>query len=56
MGGFDNYGADDLYNMEDVWNDRAYEQKMSKKVKYIKTKIGKNSFVNVQLHLHCNRF
>lgn len=35
MGGFDNYGADDLYNMEDVWNDRAYEQKMSKKVQYL---------------------
>jgi hypothetical protein len=22
MGGLDNYGADDLYNMEDVWNDK----------------------------------
>lgn len=32
MGGFDNYGADDLYNMEDVWNDKGYDQKMPKKV------------------------
>ncbi|CAH1114422.1 unnamed protein product, partial [Psylliodes chrysocephalus] len=31
MGGFDNYGAEDLYNMEDVWNERAYEQKPPKK-------------------------
>lgn len=22
MGGLDNFGADDLYNMEDVWNDK----------------------------------
>jgi hypothetical protein len=22
MSGLDNYGADDLYNMEDVWNDK----------------------------------
>lgn len=32
MGGIDNYGADDLYNMEDVWNDRPYETKLPKKV------------------------
>lgn len=32
MGGFDNYGADDLYNMEDVWNDRGYDHKIPKKV------------------------
>lgn len=32
MGGFDNYGADDLYNMEDVWNERSYDQKPQKKV------------------------
>ncbi|KAG5896150.1 hypothetical protein JTB14_015853 [Gonioctena quinquepunctata] len=31
MGGLDNYGADDLYNMEDVWNEREYEQKPRKK-------------------------
>ncbi|XP_008198760.1 mucin-2 [Tribolium castaneum] len=31
MGGFDNYGADDLYNMEDVWNDRGFEPKLAKK-------------------------
>jgi hypothetical protein len=30
MGGLDNYGADDLYNMEDVWNDKP-----SKKVSLI---------------------
>lgn len=36
MGGFDNYGAEDLYNMEDVWNERAYEQKPPKKVNYVK--------------------
>jgi hypothetical protein len=22
MGGLDNYAADDLYNMDDVWNDK----------------------------------
>lgn len=33
MAGIDNYAADDLYNMEDVWNDRhPYEQKIPKKV------------------------
>lgn len=32
MGGFDNYGADDLYNMEDVWNEKAYDTKLPKKV------------------------
>jgi len=26
MGGLDNYGAEDLYNMEDVWNDRSYDK------------------------------
>lgn len=26
MGGLENYGADDLYNMEDVWNDRPYDK------------------------------
>ncbi|KAF5289821.1 hypothetical protein FQA39_LY14976 [Lamprigera yunnana] len=31
MGGIDNYGADDLYNMEDVWNDKSYEAKLPKK-------------------------
>lgn len=34
IGGFDNYGADDLYGMDDVWNDRGYE-KPPKKVKAI---------------------
>lgn len=32
MGGIDNYGAEDLYNMEDVWNDKPYETKLPKKV------------------------
>lgn len=32
IGGFDNYGADDLYGMDDVWNDRGYD-KPPKKVK-----------------------
>lgn len=33
MGGIDNYGAEDLYNMEDVWNDRPYDNmKLPKKV------------------------
>jgi len=32
MGGMDNYGADDFYNMEDVWSDNHYEQKPQKKV------------------------
>ncbi|XP_044734809.1 nuclear pore complex protein DDB_G0274915 isoform X2 [Chrysoperla carnea] len=32
MGGIDNYGAEDLYNMEDVWNDRPYDNmKLPKK-------------------------
>ncbi|XP_060524656.1 uncharacterized protein LOC132701041 [Cylas formicarius] len=31
MGGFDNFGADDFYNMEDVWNENAYEHKPHKK-------------------------
>ncbi|KAF5308399.1 hypothetical protein FQR65_LT06220 [Abscondita terminalis] len=31
MGGIDNYGAEDLYNMEDVWNDKPYETKLPKK-------------------------
>ena len=25
MGGFDNYGVEDLYNMEDVWNEKPYD-------------------------------
>lgn len=37
MGGFDNYGADDLYNMEDVWNEKAYDTKLPKKVGIMKT-------------------
>lgn len=32
MGGIDNYGAEDLYNMEDVWNERGYDPKLPKKV------------------------
>lgn len=34
MGGIDNYGAEDLYNMEDVWNDKGYDTKPAKKVSY----------------------
>lgn len=30
MGGFENYAADDLYNMEDVWNEKPF-----KKVRYL---------------------
>lgn len=26
MGGFENYGADDLYNMEDVWNEKPFKK------------------------------
>lgn len=37
MGGFDNYGADDLYNMEDVWNEKAYDTKLPKKVRLVNT-------------------
>lgn len=29
MGGVDNYGADDLYNMEDVWNDKPMKKVLS---------------------------
>lgn len=32
-GGIDNYAADDLYNMEDVWNEKVYDAKLPKKVK-----------------------
>lgn len=31
MSGIDNYAADDLYNMEDVWNDKAYDTKLPPK-------------------------
>lgn len=31
MGGLENYGADDLYNMEDVWNDRSYDKPPKKR-------------------------
>jgi hypothetical protein len=26
MGGLDNFGADDLYNMEDVWNEKPMKK------------------------------
>lgn len=26
MGGLDNYGADDLYNMDDVWNEKPVKK------------------------------
>lgn len=26
MGGFENYAADDLYNMEDVWNEKPFKK------------------------------
>lgn len=26
--GFENYGADDLYNMEDVWNEKPFKNKV----------------------------
>ncbi|XP_065207036.1 mucin-5AC [Planococcus citri] len=29
MGGFENYGADDLYNMEDVWNEKPFKKRSS---------------------------
>ena len=35
MGGFENYGADDLYNMEDVWNEKPFKHK----VKYFRGRI-----------------
>ncbi|KRT81637.1 hypothetical protein AMK59_6040 [Oryctes borbonicus] len=31
MGGVDNYGAEDVYNMDDVWDDRAFETKPKKR-------------------------
>ncbi|KAF7278995.1 hypothetical protein GWI33_007722 [Rhynchophorus ferrugineus] len=31
MGGYDNYGTDDFYNMDDVWDNKAYENKLHKK-------------------------
>lgn len=34
LSGLDNFGADDLYGMDDVWNEKGYE-KPSKKVSLI---------------------
>lgn len=31
MGGFENFGADDFYNMDDVWENKPYENKFHKK-------------------------
>ncbi|CAG9765034.1 unnamed protein product [Ceutorhynchus assimilis] len=31
MGGLENYGVDDFYNMEDVWSEKHYQQKPPKK-------------------------
>lgn len=48
MGGIDNYGAEDLYNMEDVWNERGYDPKLSKKVNtvfYNQTILSVDSFL-----------
>lgn len=30
-GGLDNYGADDLYNMDDVWNDKQMDKTFDRK-------------------------
>lgn len=32
MGGLDNYGADDAYNLEDTWDDRRQDLKPKVKV------------------------
>lgn len=32
MGGLDNYGADDLYNMDDVWNEKPVKKVISYRV------------------------
>lgn len=37
MGGLDNYGADDLYNMEDVWNDKPPKKVIFMINQFIKT-------------------
>lgn len=40
MGGIDNFGAEDIYNMEDVWNERGYEAKLPKKVMQLRVKLN----------------
>ncbi|XP_066260459.1 uncharacterized protein [Euwallacea similis] len=47
MGGFDNYGADDFYNMEDVWSDNHYEQKPQKKRNHGSSSMYDNSTANL---------
>lgn len=46
MSGIDNYGADDLYNMEDVWDEKAYDAKLPKKVRLCQ--IHFHNFLRVQ--------
>ena len=38
-GGIENYGADDLYNMDDVWNDRQLERTFDRKPTKVKPRI-----------------
>lgn len=33
MGGHENYGAEDVYNMEDTWDERRQDMKPKAKVK-----------------------
>ena len=35
MGGLDNFGADDLYNMEDVWNEKPMKKVCRPQLKVI---------------------
>lgn len=39
LAGLDNYGADDLYGMDDVWDDKGY-QKPPKKVSQVSTMLA----------------
>lgn len=35
MGGVDNYGADDLYNLDDTWNDSKPPIKSKVRIAYL---------------------
>lgn len=49
-GGLDNYGADDLYNMDDVWNDKQMDKTFDRKPTKVRTHTP-NSYIKVVLIL-----
>jgi hypothetical protein len=51
MGGFENYGADDAYNLEDTWDERRdVKPKVSWKFLWLLLKINFVLFFSDQLH------